>query len=364
MCKNKKPKATVPVFLFIVATVFFIFSFTSAMAAPTQSEMVKAAAKEGSLVWLDSVVVPSSAKVLGDEFKKHYGLPNSFSIEHQRLRSGALSTRIAEEVKAGKVLVDIFGTAQPAFFVVLKRANALLKYDSPVNADYKNAREVGLTFDSGYWQTAVAFAFAPVTYPKNYPKGIKSWYDLLDPQLKGKKISFPTIGAGGGPLQAYVGWRQVLPKSFFEDLAKQDPTFDRGSSMDANQKLLQKEALVVITAAFRIMQTARQTGVDMLANWPKEGVLVLGHAYAILAKSKHPNAAKLFYDFLLSEKGMKIYIAQEGTITVRDGMKVPDNIKRYSPSLEDIKAIPIDWPSITRDVLNKHKQEFKEIFKR
>ena len=70
--------------------------------------------------------------------------------------------------------------------------------------------------------------------------------------------------------------------------------------MDATQRLLQKESLVAITAAFRIMQTAKQTGVDMLAHFPKEGVLVLGHAYAILAKSAHPNAAKLFYDFLLN----------------------------------------------------------------
>jgi len=354
----------VPVLLFITVSIFLTFSVSAAVAAPTQAEMVKAAAEEGSLYWLDSVVVPESAKVLVEEFKKHYGLPDSFTVNHQRLSSGSLSTRVAEEVKAGKITVDIFGTAQPAFFMDLKKANALLKYDSPENVNYTRAREVGLTYDPGYWQTAVAFAFAPITYPKNYPKKIESWYDLLDPQLKGKKISFPVIAAGGGPLQAYVGWRKVLPKSFFEDMAKQEPTFDRGSSMDATQRLLQKESLVAITAAFRIMQTAKQTGVDMLAHFPKEGVLVLGHAYAILAKSAHPNAAMLFYDFLLSEKGMKIYIDQEGTITVRDKMKVPDYVKRYSPALEEIKAIPIDWPSINRKVLKEHQNEFKEIFER
>lgn len=364
MCKNKKSKAMVTGLLFIITSIFFIFSITSTVAAATQAEMIEAAKKEGSLYWLDSIIVPESAKVIIEEFKKHYGLPDSFSVNHQRLRTGALCTRVGEEVKAGKVIVDIFGTAVPSFFMDLKKAKALLKYDSPENAYYKHAREVKLTFDPGYWQSAVAYAFAPIAYPKTYPKPIESWYDLLDPGLKGKKISFPVIAAGGGPLTAYYGWRKILSKEYFEKMAAQEPTFDRGSNMDAVQRLLQKESLVAITAAFGTYKTARSTGVELKAYFPKEGVTLSGHGYAILAKAKHPNAAKLFYDFIYGEKGMKLFIDLEGTIAIRDGMKVPEEVKRYSPPLEEVNAIPIDWTTVTSKVVEKYQDEFKEMFRR
>lgn len=350
----------------LFSVVLFIIPLASSMALaqPTKDEMVKAAIKEGGLNWLDGIVVPTSAKVMAEEFKKHYGLPDSFTVKHERVRSGDLCTRIAEEVKAGKVQVDVFGVAVPTFFADLKKAGALLRYDSPEMKYYKHAREVNLPFDPGYYQTAVAYATVPVTNPKTCSKKITSWYDLLDPEFKGKKISLQTIMAGGSPLNSYIGWRQVLPRSFFQDLAKQDPTFDRGSSVDATQRLLQNEATVATTAAFRILQVTRQSGVEMTAHFPKEGVTLMGVIYAILDKSPHPNAAKLFYDFLFSEKGMNIYIYEEGTIAVRDGLKIPEEVKKYSPSLEEINAIPVDWSKIDNKMLKKYKEEVEEIFRR
>jgi ABC-type Fe3+ transport system substrate-binding protein len=82
-----------------------------------------------------------------------------------------------------------------------------------------------------------------------------------------------------------------------------------------------------------------------------------------MAKASHPNAAKLFVDFMFSEKGMKLYIDLEGVITLRDGMKVPDKIKKYSPPLAEINAIPMDWTKIDNQAANQYRDEFKEIFK-
>lgn len=353
-------------FVKILIALFFsiLLSFSIAAAKNTDSKIVTAAIKEGSLNWLDSIVVPSSAKVLANEFKKYYNLPESFNINHERIRSGALCTRVAEEIKAGKVLADIFGVPGGAFFEDLIKAKALLKYDSPESKFFKHSQEIGLSNFPGYWQSAVASAFAPITYPNSCRKNITSWYDLLDPQFKNQKISFPVISAGGGPLLAYIGWRQVLPKSFFEELVKQKPTFDRGSSLDATQRLLQKESLVAITSAFRVMQASQKSGVEMKAHFPKEGVMVAGIAYAILAEAPHPNAAKLFYDFLLSEKGNKLYIDLEGTIAIRDGSVVSDKVKKYSPPLEEINAISFDLSKLDNKMEKKYKDEFKEIFKR
>jgi iron(III) transport system substrate-binding protein len=351
----------------LCVTIFLLVSILSTVG-PTftfaaSKEMIAAAIKEGELSWLDAIVVPPSAKALGEAFKKEYGLPDTFKLNHERLGTGPLSTRVAEEVKANRVTIDIFAAAVPTLYSDLKEYGAMLRYESPEFAYYTQARKVGLPYEPGYWQSAVAYVFAPITNPKLYPKKLASWQDILDPALKGEKILYPNIVGGGSPLYSYVGWRKILPKSYFVEVAKQKVAFDRGSSVDATQQLTQGQVLVAITNPFRIMQSAEQTGLDLAAHFPKEGVLLLGQPYGILAKAPHPNAAKLFIDFLYSEKGMKMYVDLEGIIAIRDGMKVPDKIKKYSPPLGEVNAIPMDWKSLDAKTLNQFQDEFKEIFR-
>jgi iron(III) transport system substrate-binding protein len=351
------------VFLVILLFAVTIGSLNPSPVLAASKEMIAAAVKEGELSWLDAIVVPSSAKVIAEAFKKEYGLPDSFKVNHERLGTGPLSTRVAEEVKANRITIDIFAAAVPTLYADLKEYGALLRYDSPEYTNYTRARKVGLFFDPGYYQSAVAYVFAPITNPKLYPKKIGSWYDLLAQDLKGEKISFPPVSTGGSPLYTYIGWRKILPKSYFADLYKQKVVYDRGSSVDATQQLTQGQVFVALTNPFRIMQTAAQTGIDLAAHFPKEGVALLGQPYGILAKAPHPNAAKLFIDFLFGEKGMKLYIDLEGVIAIRDGMKVPEKIKKYSPPLEELNVIPMDWKSIDSRAATQYQEEFKEIFK-
>jgi len=358
--ETTKKRAVFCVFIFL--GMFLLCASWASPVSAASKEMIAAAIKEGELSWLDAIIVPESAKAIEAAFKKEYGLPESFKFKHERLATGPISTRVTEEVKANRVTIDVFAAAVPAFFADLKEANALLRYDSPEYKSYSQARKVGLPNEPGYWQSAVAFTQIPLTNPKLYPKKIASWYDLLDPALKGGKLSLPTVAAGGGPLYSYVGWRKVLPKPFFADVQKQQVTYDRGSSVDATQQLLQGNTLVAVTAAFRIVQTADQSGVELVAHFPKEGVLLLGQPYGILAKAPHPNAAKLFIDFLYSEQGMKLYVDLEGVITLRDGMKVPEKIRKYSPPISEINAIPMDWKALDSQTLKQFQDEFKEIF--
>lgn len=364
MSTKQKACSLFTVSFLIVALLSVWIPSTSLAFTAEQEKMIAQAKDEGELNWIDTIVVPPSAMKIGEAFKKHYGLPDSFKINHQRMGTGPTSTRVAQEVQSGKVTIDVFAAAAPALFADLKKAGALMHYDSPEYANYKKARKAELPNNPGYWQSAVAYCFAPITNPKIFKRKINSWYDLLAPDLKGQKIMLPAIMKGGSPLYTYYGLRQVLPKSYFEQLAKQEIIFDRGSSIDATQRLTQGEVIVTITNPFRIVQTAATTGVELEAHFPsKEGIVLLGQPYGILAKAPHPNAAKLFIDFMYSEQGMKTYIDLEKTIALRDGMAVPDNIKKYSPPISDLNVIPIDWETLTESKLKEYQKEFSEIFK-
>lgn len=333
---------------------------TSAMAATSQSEIIEAARREGELSWADAIVIPSSASKMMEAFKKRYGLPN-LKLSHYRLSTTGVSSRVIEEVRANRITLDIFGVAVSGLYYDLKKADALLRYDSPEYRYYEGARKAGLTFEPGYWQSAVAYFMAPITNPKFYPKKITSWYDLLDPSLKGQKIRFSDVGGAAVSVYSYMGWRKVLPLSYFESLIKQELIVPATTSVDDVQKVLMGEYLVAMTSPFRLSQLVSQTGVYLDAHFPKEGVVPVGQPYAILAKAPHPNVAKLFMDFLYSQEGMSLYLDLEGVTVLRDGVKIPEKIKRYAPPLAEIKTIPLDWKSLDPDTLDSWRQEWRKV---
>ncbi len=324
--------------------------------------LIQAARQEGQLNWLDAVVVPASAVEMGEAFKARYGLPN-LQINHERTQTAAVAARIQEEVKADRVTVDVFAVASPRLFYDLKAANALLQYDSPEYAHYDSSKKAGLTYEPGYWMSPVAYTFAPITNPKFYAKEIRSWNDLLDPQLRGK-LEFPDVGGGEAALYTYIGLRKVMSTDYMAQVAALQPVTNTGSSVSGTQKLASGELWLSVTLPSRLVQTVAQTGVPMNAYYPQEGVTMLGHPYGILAKAQHPSAAKLFVDWLFSEEGQSMYVRLEGLSSGRDGLKVPDEVRPYSPPLAEIKSIPLDWKSLDPRAMEAAREEYRQIFKR
>lgn len=324
--------------------------------------LIQGAQKEGELNWLDAVVVPDSAAKMGDAFKQRYGLSN-LKINFERKNTGQTTSQVQEEVKGGKVTVDVFAVASPRLFYALKDANALLKYDSPESAHYEASKKAGLTFEPGYWLSPVAYTFAPVENPKFYDKPIKSWNDMVDPKLQGK-ILISDAGGSEAPLYVYVGLRKVLPLSLFQQLAALGATVNGASSVQGTQRLASGEIWVAEDLPSRLVQTVKQTGVPLKPFYPDEGIVMLGHPYGILAKAPHPNVAKLFVDFMFSEQGQNMYVSLEGLASGRDGIKVPDEVRQYSPPLSEIKTIALDFKSLDQKTLEAARAEWQQVFKR
>ena len=72
--------------------------------------------------------------------------------------------------------------------------------------------------------------------------------------------------------------------------------------------------------------------------YPKEGVpFVPGYA-CITADAPHPNAGRLFFDFLLSEEGQAV-MQEIGVYSARPGMPPVPN----KPLLSELNLVNIDW---------------------
>src|SRR3954467_9736573 len=66
-------------------------------------QMIDGAKKEGSLNYSDTIIQPTTNDVLVGAFRTYYGLPASFPVNYTLLTSGAMITRIEQELAANRV---------------------------------------------------------------------------------------------------------------------------------------------------------------------------------------------------------------------------------------------------------------------
>ena len=90
--------------------------------------------------------------------------------------------------------------------------------------------------------------------------------------------------------------------------------------------------------------------------------MVLASHLAILKGAPHPNAAKLFVDFLLSEEGATLFARGEGAFVFRDGFTPPAEVAPFLPALDQVKAVPMDWARITNQDRERARENFRKAF--
>jgi iron(III) transport system substrate-binding protein len=93
----------------------------------------------------------------------------------------------------------------------------------------------------------------------------------------------------------------------------------------------------------------------MVTVYPAEGVLIVPSPTAIIKGSPHPNAAKLFAQFMLSEPAQKLFPA-DGGYAARVDIAPPEG----NPSLADVKALPLDYDEIEKQSAAV-KKKFQEV---
>jgi len=88
----------------------------------------------------------------------------------------------------------------------------------------------------------------------------------------------------------------------------------------------------------------------------EEGVVLLPQSMFILKKAPHPGAAKLWIDFILSERGQEAVVKGEALISGRAGFKSP--LPEYAPSMDSLKIIKVDWEHVSTAELQKMREEW------
>jgi iron(III) transport system substrate-binding protein len=321
------------------------------------TELIEAAKKEGSLTYWDVVIQPETNDTLTAAFRKLYGLPNGFQVHYQLSATAPLVTRVEQEINAGRVTIDVAAVGSPSWVFERTAAGDALEYDSPQYKFYEEVMAHGLG-RRGFFAFNGAYLFVPMWSTDRIKFDGKSWKDVINAVPAGR-ISIGDVAKSVAYLATYAGQREVLDLNYFKAIAAMKPSFLIRSEQIAG-RLVTGEDLMAFSGMPTRAYQYNQKGGKLKFLLPEEGSVLLPQSMFILAKAPHPNAAKLWVDFVLSEQGQNILVKGEAMVSGRTGFKSP--LPEYAPGIDSLKLIKVDWKGLSSGKLNGLRDEWTGIF--
>ncbi len=332
------------------------------------AKLIEAAKKEGEVHYIDALIQPKTQVSLDRAFRKKYGLPDSFKFTHTLRGTGEVVATVQQEIKAGQHTVDLVWVGAPAFFKAAAKEGHLLPYAPSEWTRYERAvKRAGIEVDPPYWVVPSAYSFVPVwnrKCPGFANVRITSWKDMLNPAFKGKMI-IGDVRKSFTYAAAWMGMESTLGNDYFPKFVEVTQPVIIFRTEESIQKVISCEYPIQLwQLSGRVYQRVQEDStLDLGVAWPEEGVVMLGVPVAILKGTKHPNAAKLLMEFLLSEEGMTAYLSGEGVFSFREGLQIPEGVKKYTPEVDRVKVMPVNWAALTIPEVRRVQSEFRKVLR-
>ena len=297
------------------------FTFPAAVAASTimlslpalaqdsdWDDIVAAAEEEGALVIYHSQLGARYFTDVVAQFEAAY------DIDVQLLdgRATEIIERVRSEAVSERHIGDIVmpSTASAQNFT---EAGYLAPLDTlPNTANLRDGMEAHDTYLPAFRQAYGILVNTNLVDEADRPA---HWEDLLDPRWQGQILSneVRTLGTGMavlGPLWAHFG------DGFVEQLAGQDLTFSRDVRLE-ERRVAMGEFPILMSEMFAFYRELDGLPVTLVI--PEEGSPYTPIDMAVLVGAPHPNAARVFMNYFLSNEAQTVY-AEAGMVPVVDGV--------------------------------------------
>jgi iron(III) transport system substrate-binding protein len=304
-------------------------------------DLIVAGAKKEGEVSLYLSTNLTDANGMMQSFKQKYPFVNVglFRADNEKLLS-----RILTEASAGKFTADVILIS--SFEVrVLMQKKLLQKYLSPESRFYSE----GFTDKDGYWTSVYSIPRVmsyntKLVQPNAAPK---TYEDLLQPKWKNN------VGLSDSAVLWYAGFLKFYGdergREYMKKLSVQKPAF-RDSETVISQLLAAGEFPLGLTYSHQVVSLKKKGApVDWIRTMQP---IVTGlKPISLSSKAVHPNAGKLFIDFVLSKEGQEL---------IRSFNRLPGRADVPSELKEGVQLYPADprWG----DSYGKYVEEFREIF--
>jgi iron(III) transport system substrate-binding protein len=302
-------------------------------------DLLKAAKREGTLTVYGSLPTRNWSPA-GEAFQKESGI----QVNYINLISPRIFARANAEFAAGKLEADWVDTTE----VLMAKdwmERGLLRQPYKVPGFDRLPPE--LRDPNGNWysifRTPYVFGLnTEVVQESEYPK---SWKDLLHPRWKGR-LGLPSIDSGGALFNAYAFLREKFGEDYLKGLAAQKPRI-YPSSTPLLTDLVRGEVALTFLAPASIRNQLDQ-GAPLRGIYPEEGASAYPTTGGITASAPHPNAAKLYLNWLTSLHGSNI-VASSGIYGTNPDANPPTAPGFTLPPSSGVWTMPLDRWAAERD---------------
>ena len=284
-------------------------------------------------------------------FRKDTGL----KIEYIRVPTSRLYDRVLAEFSAGKLEVDYADLTDHTLIKEWMSRGILAKHKTPWHDRLPHA----LRNDDGYW----VFVYRPVqtiavntelVKEADYPK---SWKDTFDPKWQGK-MGMPNIEGGGAALTLFSFLRMEVDPDSWKKIAALNPRTYPSSAPNVNDLVRGRTSAAYGGASSFTEQI--ENGAPLKVILPTEGVAAFGGMGNVTSTAKHPNAAKVYVNYMTSKKGSTL-IAKSGSYgthpdspaPVIAGVQLPPHDKVWNIDAEQWDKIHETWFEEWKVIFNR-----------
>ncbi len=309
-----------------------------------QDARVAKAREERKVVVYNTTTVPDM-QTISEAFRKKYPF---LEVESYRSAGERLIQKIVTEVRAGRYLADAYVISGLQMWL-LRDAGHVVPYLSPEREGVMKA----FKDQAGYW-SGVYFNLEVIGYNTNLVSQgelPKKWEDLLAPKWRGRMMLEAEDIPWFASLQQLLGEEKAM--DFARRLAKQQLQIRRGHTL-ISQLVAAGEAALSPTVRVNIAETLKKKGapVDWHAIEPIAPNLPV--SIGLPKNSPHPNAARLFIDFILSREGQSVLRSLNRNPTRGD-------VEQPVPRASKIKIFEMNWDRVVKNY-SRYVKNFNEIF--
>jgi iron(III) transport system substrate-binding protein len=284
-------------------------------AGPDRTEKLIAGAKKAGTVTVYTSANLEDMAILADAFEKKYGV----KVRVWRASSEQVVQRGVAEARGGRFDADVFETGGAAM-ESLHREKLLQAVKSPASDDLNPA---ALTAHREWTGTRFnVFVAAYNTRLIRSDELPKSYGDLLDPKWKGKLGIEADDSDWFGALMDQMGEERGL-KLFRSIAAANGMSVRKGHTLLANLIVSGEVPFAITTYAYRVAQLKKSGApVDWYGLPP---VIARFEGVGVARRAPHPEAAVLFFDFMLTD-AQELLRNREYFPATRESRPLPDGI--------------------------------------
>ena len=318
----------------LLCSLFLITPIDKISAAQSEEErvtkLIEGAKQENNLLWYTTTNVAEGTELLA-EFRKAYPFIKTGIV---KVGSEKLMNKVLTEHRAKKYLFDVVLTGAEG--IMLKKKEITAKYISPHTKFYHERSKD----PEGYW-TDVYLTVNVIGYNTQLisaQDAPKTWEDLLNPRWKGK------MGMDNDAFEWLAGMFYEMGEekatAYFNKLSEQNIIVRPGRTLNA-QLVTAGELEIGVTLYIQRIEKLKEKGAPI--EWVGLSPTIAEiHPIAISAHAPHPNCARLFVDFILSQKGQEKIASFYRTPSRMDvDHKVP-GLKKQLKNLRIIDASMVD----------------------